>query len=171
MVVLLNGSFGIGKTTVARIVAKRLPGTAVFDPEPIGIVLQHVRPVDDFQDIRLWRRLVVLGVRGVRKLRRNVIVPMAFSNLSYLEEIRSGIARFEPDVLHVCLIAPVDVVHERLAHRGHDADDWAYRRASECCIAHRDAAFAEHLPTAGLTAEEVAERLLARIVHPRGFEP
>jgi chloramphenicol 3-O-phosphotransferase len=177
MIVLLNGAFGIGKTTVARLVVKRLPGTALFDPEKIGFVLQRVRkligrPVDDFQDLASWRRLLILGLRATRKIRRNVIVPMTFSNVAYLEEVRSGIARFEPHVLHLCLVAPVEVVHDRRTRRGFDATEWEYRRAAECCDAHRDAAFAEHLPTAGLTAEEVADRVLARMTtaHPRGFE-
>ena len=170
MVVLLNGSFGIGKTTVARILTKRLPGTVLFDPELIGFVLQRARklagrPVDDFQDIPLWRRLVILGIRIMTRLRRNVIVPMAFSNRSYLEEVRSGIARYEPDVRHVCLVAPEQVVYERLARRGGGSTEadlaWQYRRAAECCVAHRDAAFAEHISTDGITAAEVAERLLA----------
>ena len=75
------------------------------------------KPVDDFQDLALWRRLVVLGVLTVTKLRRNVIVPMAFSNLSYLHEVRAGISRSEPHVLHLCLVAPMEVVEERLCRR------------------------------------------------------
>lgn len=172
MVVLINGAFGIGKTTVARLVAKRLGKTALFDPERIGFVLQRARrllgkPVDDFQDLALWRRLVIVGVHATTMFRRNVIVPMAFSNLSYVEEIRTGIARFEPLVLHFCLVAPVEVVHERLNRRAALATDsdmaWQNRRAAECCVAHRDAAFAQHVPTDGLTAEQVADQLLACI--------
>jgi cytidylate kinase len=163
VVILLNGAFGVGKTTVARAMAKQLPRTMIFDPELIGFVLQRVRRVDDFQDLAMWRRLVVLGIRIMRIFRRHVIVPMAFSNLVYLEEIRSGIGRFEADVRHFCLVAPLQVVRERLTGRGHKDVDWQLRRASECCVAHGDAAFAEHIPTDGVTAEQVAERLLARV--------
>ena len=42
MVVFINGSFGIGKTTVARLLAAQLPNSSVFDPEHIGVVLSRL---------------------------------------------------------------------------------------------------------------------------------
>ena len=62
----LNGAFGIGKTTVARALVKRLPRAVLFDPEPIGVLLQRFRRVDDFQDLRAWRRLTIFGIRIAR---------------------------------------------------------------------------------------------------------
>ena len=141
MIVFLNGAFGIGKTTVARALVARLPRAVLFDPELIGIVLQRIRRVDDFQDFALWRRLTILGLRLTRMLRPNVVVPMAFSNTAYLEEIRDAVSRFEPRVLHFCLVAPYEVVRARLQQRG-DAGEWEERRARECCVVHGDARFA-----------------------------
>src|SRR5687768_517725 len=111
MILLLNGAFGIGKTSVARALAARLPRTVLFDPEIIGIALQRLarlagRKIDDFQDLLLWRRLTVAGLRVTRLLWPNVVVPMAFSNAAYLQEIRAGLDRFETRVFHVCLVAP-----------------------------------------------------------------
>jgi len=42
MFVLLNGSFGIGKTTTARLVACQMPNAAISDPEHIGYVLRRL---------------------------------------------------------------------------------------------------------------------------------
>ena len=122
MVVLINGAFGIGKTTVARLLSQRLPGSVILDPERVGFVLQRFRrisgrPVEDFQDLRSWRRLSILGIRVARAFRPRVIVPMAISNASYLREIREGVARFEPRPRHFCLTAPLSVVQERLRRR------------------------------------------------------
>lgn len=175
MVVLLNGAFGIGKTTAARLVVRSLPRAMVFDPERLGFVLQRARrltgrPIDDFQDLAVWRRWLVLGVRAALRARSYVVVPMAFSNLAYLDEIRGGLSRFEPEVRHLCLVAPLAVVEERLRLRGADLTDpraaWQYRRAAECCAAHAAAAFAEHLPTAGLTARQTADLVLSRVRPP-----
>ena len=93
MVVFLDGAFGIGKTTVARRLRALLPGSAIFDPEWVGLVLRRLpraislagRGTDDFQDLPLWRRGSVLGIRAARAVRDPVIVPMAFSNRAYLE--------------------------------------------------------------------------------------
>ncbi len=146
MILLLNGAFGIGKTTVARLLVKCMKGAVLYDPERIGFVLQRIRRVDDFQDLRLWRRLTIVGLRIARLFCRNVVVPMAFSNVDYLQEIRDGASRFDSRVLHFCLVAPLDVVYARLRERG--AEEWAFRRAAECCAVHGEAAFATPIDAA-----------------------
>jgi ribose 1,5-bisphosphokinase PhnN len=92
------------------------------------------------------------------------VVPMAFSNAAYLQEIQRGLGRFEPRLFHFCLVAPLEVVHERLRHRGEDfeASAWQYRRASECCAVHAGDAFATQIDAAGRSAEQIAEEILRR---------
>ena len=179
MVILINGAFGIGKTTVSRLLSRKLPGSVIFDPEIIGLVLQRGRrmlgkPLEDFQDLPSWRPLFILGVRAAAALRSHVIVPIAISNPSYLREIRDGIAGFEPRVLHFCLVAPVAVVNERIRRRGGNSMDgdmqWQYSRSAECCSVHDGPDFAEQVSTGDLTADEVAEYLLTQLpadVSPR----
>ena len=169
MIVLLNGAFGIGKTTVARELISQVPDSALFDPELIGIALQRVlnvgaRRVDDFQDLRAWRLLTVHGIRAAGWRSRIVIVPMAISNVSYLTELRDRMSKFEPEVRHYCLVAPLATVHARLKQRGadHARNAWEFRRAEECCEAHRSAAFAEHVDASSLNAHGIAGVLSRR---------
>jgi chloramphenicol 3-O-phosphotransferase len=166
MILLLNGAFGIGKTTVARALVARMPNSVLFDPELIGITLQRSgrllgRKVGDFQDLPSWRRLTIRGLRLTRFGRPNIIVPMAISERSYLAELREGMIRFESRIVHCCLMAPEAIVHARLEQRGADRirDGWQFRRASECCRIHPDAAFAEHVDTANRTVDEIAAEL------------
>jgi hypothetical protein len=167
-IVLVNGAFGVGKTTVARSLAARIPGSVIHDPELVGIALQRAarllgRTVEDFQDLPLWRTLTVAALRVARLRAPAVIVPMAFSEPAYLDEIRRGVAAFEPTVHHYCLVASVAVVHARLAARGADAvaHEWQYRRAAECCVAHASDAFRVHVDAGTETPDEIADRLLA----------
>jgi hypothetical protein len=95
-----------------------------------------------------------------RRFRENIIVPMAFSNVRYLDEIRAGISAFDPHVVHFCLVAPIEVVQERLRRRGKDATDWELRRAAECCIAHQDDAFAQQIDAAHRNSDEIANEIL-----------
>ncbi|HYC91607.1 MAG TPA: AAA family ATPase [Thermoanaerobaculia bacterium] len=162
VILFLNGAFGIGKTTVARALVARLPRAVLFDPEPLGIVLQRLRRVDDFQDLALWRRLTILALRLTRLLRTNVVVPMAISNAAYLAELRDGVSRFEPRVRHVCLVAPFEVVRERLRRRGADAGEWELRRARECCDVHGEARFAVQVD-AQREPSAIVEEVLNRI--------
>lgn len=164
MILLLNGAFGIGKTTVARALVARLPRAVLFNPEPVGVALQRVAGAGDFQDLKVWRRWTIGGVWAARKVWPNVVVPMAFSNAAYLREIRDGIGRFEPRVLHYCLVAPVEVVHERLRGRGRDAGEWEYRRAAECCAAHASGEFAMHVSAVNRDPDDIADELRMAIL-------
>lgn len=169
MVVLLNGAFGVGKTTVARKLVRLLPGSLLFDPEVIGFVLRRLpafvplrgRGTADYQDLALWRSLTVALGRSCLRLRPTVIVPMAFSNRAYLAEIRDGLRGRRERVLHFCLTAPLHVVEARL--RARQAEAWCFRRAAECCAAHEDPFFAEQVQTEDRSPDEVAEVIAATL--------
>jgi len=176
MVVFINGSFGIGKTTVARLLAAQLPRGFVFDPEPMGIVLMHFAALararqDDFQNIVAWRWLGARAIRVAHGLRSTVVVPMAFSNLAYLDEFLSYLRERGIPTLHFCLTAPHSVVLERLhARQRKGPTAWQLRRSIECCAAHRAREFAEHVPTADRAAHEVANDIAAGIRSARDVE-
>ena len=169
MFVLINGAFGIGKTRVARELRTRVPGSAIFDPEAVGFVLRRLPGyrASDYQHLATWRRASCLGARLVGGLRRVVIVPMAFSERRYLEELRTGLAASGRPVRHFCLTAPLAVVEARLAARGEPRGDprwaWVHRRAAECCAAHAGPEFAEQIGTADRTPAEIAEQIAIRI--------
>jgi predicted kinase len=173
VIVFVNGAFGIGKSTVARRLRDRLPGSAIFDPEVVGIVLQRLprfvplagRGSDDFQDLPAWRRLSVRGIHLVRRRRATVIVPMAFSNPAYLREFLQGARTADPDVRHFCLTAPYEVVKARLAAR--PPTPWMLRRAAECCAVHGRREFDERVPTEVLSAEAVAAEIVRRLTAAR----
>jgi hypothetical protein len=158
---LLNGAFGIGKTAVGQRLRELLPSAIIFDPEPIGLLLQRWpgHADTDFQDLPMWRLLVPRAAQLAANLADTVIMPMAFSNVAYLEEVRSALAE-SGTVRHFCLTAPLEVVQRRLAGRGEHQDDrrfaWVHQRARECCEAHRRPEFAIHVATERLDAAEVA---------------
>src|SRR5437763_7193801 len=100
MVVIINGSFGVGKTTVARLLRGVLHGSVIYDPEWVGMALMRLpkrfglKGRDDFQDVALWRSSVAAGVRLFRSFARGpVIIPMTFSRRDYLDEVVAGIGR------------------------------------------------------------------------------
>jgi hypothetical protein len=173
MVIFLNGAFGIGKTTVARELKRNLTGSLIFDPEKVGFVLRRLPrwvPLDgrnsqDYQDMRLWRALTALGIRATRLSSKKVIVPMAFSNLSYLDEVREQVRRFDTNIFHFCLVAPFEIVEKRVfqrsAHRTTIA--WQLRRTAECCKVHRRPEFGQHISTAHRSIDEITTDILSRL--------
>jgi thymidylate kinase len=71
VIIWLNGPFGVGKTTTAEALLRRLPRAVLFDPEPFGTALRHtvanVATAVDFQDLPGWPTLVVETARILRE--------------------------------------------------------------------------------------------------------
>lgn len=177
MVIFINGSFGIGKTTVSRLLVQQLPRGVLFDPELIGVVLLRLlgpwRRVDDFQDLGIWRKSSITLINLICRLRGVVVVPMAFSNESYLRQFLTDVRRRDSETFHFCLTAPLPIVRERLrsreARRG--PTQWQLRRSAECCESHRRPEFAEHIATEGRSPREIAQEVVERIrAHARAKE-
>ncbi|MFN8443786.1 MAG: AAA family ATPase [Caldilineaceae bacterium] len=175
MIILINGSFGVGKSTVAEILQDKLPNSRIYDPEVAGSILMRLPSwiklrgagTGDFQNIDLWRKSVSFGIRLSRTINRGpIIVPMAFDRHDYLNEISQAIRRFDPDLRLFCLRASLPTIHERLRQRGALADsgsEWVLRRSAECTLAHADPAFGLPIDTDNASAEQVADTLLKQL--------
>ena len=85
---MLNGAFGVGKTTVARALVSALPNAPLFDPEEVGYLARRLtegvragaEDTDDFQDIALWRSLTIQSVAVLRRqYRPTLVIPMTLA--------------------------------------------------------------------------------------------
>ena len=112
-VIWINGAFGSGKTTAAKLLAQKVPGAVIVDPEEIGAllrpVLQPVVPVHDFQEWPAWRKLVSSTLNAVlRELPedgpKTIVVPQTVTVEDYWSEITSDLdpsIRLTPVVLNI----------------------------------------------------------------------
>lgn len=153
MFVFINGAFGIGKTTVARVLRDQIAGAAISDPEHVGFVLRRLPPFllglrqqpDDYQDMAIWRRLIVHQAGLAHRRGGTVLIPMAFTNLDYLDTFAAALEHRAP-VSRLCLIAPLEAVHARLRERaGREGRTrltaFEQQRSAECVLAHADPRF------------------------------
>jgi hypothetical protein len=176
MIILINGSFGIGKSTVARLLRRRVPRSLVYNPEWAGSILMRLprwvklrgAGTDDFQDIDLWRMSVISGVRLFQAVTTGaVIVPMAFSRREYFDEIVAGLKSLDPNVRVFCLRADMATILERLDARSRDgrarAVAWSARKARACVASHEDEHFGEPVNTVEASASQVAKAILQRL--------
>jgi predicted kinase len=160
VIVLVNGPFGVGKTSVSRLVAPRL-GAGTFDPERIGWVLRRVVPTADYQDMALWRRLTVLGVRAARLRHGRLLVPMTLWRRQYFDQITRGFRKVDADFTPFRLMADPDVLRARIL-ACEEGRDWRLEHMDRGLDAFADPHFGEAICANG-SLEEVAEDLAARL--------
>lgn len=174
MIIMLNGSFGVGKTTTAQALVQCLPHAMIYDPEEVGVMLRVMthgirephEDTGDFQNIALWPAMtVLLAERVYQHYQRTLIVPMTIIKPAYLQEIKAGLARISPPLHHFCLAASLPTIQRRLLARGEMAGGWSWRMAEQCVWALQGAAFeeyidAEHQGTAAII-QAIRQRIAA----------
>lgn len=170
-VVLINGAFGVGKSTVASAFHQRAKVSRLYDPERIGYVLRrlpHWFPgsaarLDDYRTSPVWRALNVFVMRLHARSARPLIVPMSL-DLELLDVLRRALTTGRCRVVHVCLVASEATVRDRLATRGvsptSKEGQWVYPRALAACREHTASdAFAHRIDTEGKDPMEIVDEL------------
>ncbi|MEV8316710.1 NUDIX domain-containing protein [Streptomyces sp. NPDC059900] len=124
MIVWINGAFGAGKTSAARELIELIPNSTLFDPEIIGRGLpdllppKHLAEVSDYQDLPIWRRLVVdTAAALLAELGGVLVVPMTLLRQDYRDEIFGGLASRRIAVRHVVLAPDETILRERISAR------------------------------------------------------
>ncbi|MDN3292863.1 NUDIX domain-containing protein [Streptomyces ficellus] len=142
MIVWINGAFGAGKTSAARELIDLIPNSTVYDPEIIGGALRYLLPqkrlaeVTDYQDLPMWRRMVVDAAAAMlAEIGGVLVVPMSLLRQEYRDEIFGGLASRRIAVHHVVLTPEETILRGRIARREACDDDpkgherirqWAY---------------------------------------------
>ncbi|MFT4218102.1 MAG: ATP-binding protein [Micropruina sp.] len=120
MIVWLNGTHGVGKTTTAALLQPLLPNSRVFDAEKVGETLMDIRPglpvTDNFQHWPPWRPLVVETARRILEYTGGTLVmPMTVLVEPYWREISEGLHHYGIRVRHFLLHADSDTLRQRIA--------------------------------------------------------
>ncbi|MFE2420687.1 NUDIX domain-containing protein [Streptomyces hokutonensis] len=176
-VVWINGAFGAGKTATARELIDLIPNSTFFDPEIIGGALpnllpaKHLAEVGDFQDLQIWRRLVIeTAAAMLAELGGTLVVPMTLLRQEYRDEIFGGLAARRVAVRHVLLAPAETILRERIAGREIPPDlpdgelrmqQWAYDHIEpyRAALASWLTADAHLVDTSALTPYETACRI------------
>lgn len=172
MIIMLNGAFGVGKTTTARRLVAELPGALLYDPEIIGFVIKRLNRVvplaggrtGDYQDMPSWRRLSVTTAALLRRCsRRTLVVPMTLAWPLYFREIRDGLRQIDPDLHHFCLTASSATIHQRLLARGEQPGSWAFQQTQRCVETLRAQEYGQHIDTEQHDPARVVRVILKQI--------
>ncbi len=171
MIVWINGTFGVGKTTTAGLLAERTDWR-VFDPEHVGYLLQSNMAdvaVDDFQDLGPWRTLVPLVADEIFLATSNpaMIAVQTVLDEAYWSELQAGFVRRDRGVFHVLLDCQPTELRRRIETDEAEAQakDWRldhlgrYAEARPWLTRSADAV----LDTTDLDPGAVADRIIATV--------
>lgn len=118
MILWINGTFGVGKTTTSELIVKAGARCRVFDPETVGSMLHHnLRDfgADDFQDLQPWRRLVPQTLSAVHGFTgADLVAPQTVLVEDYWTELHAGMTASGLDVFHVVLDCDEATLRQRI---------------------------------------------------------
>ena len=166
MILWINGAFGVGKTTTARIVREREPSWRLFDPESVGYLLRaNLADLDvyDFQDLPAWRALVPLVASEIASCTGdNLLAVQTVLVEEYWLDLQHRFDAQGLEVRHVLLDADVAALRSRIAADA-CATQWRldhvarYESARSWMRARADLV----VDTTGLTSADAADQICA----------
>ncbi len=117
VVIWLNGTFGVGKTTTAERVCDAT-GWRLFDPEHVGyMVAANLRDHEftDFQDLPPWRTLVPVVAEEIHRYTNTPLVAVQTVLVEdYWAELRADFAARGLPVVHVVLDCDDEELRRRI---------------------------------------------------------
>jgi adenylate kinase family enzyme len=173
MIIMINGAFGAGKTTVASELLTKIENSMLYDPEVVGYMLRHIisddmklpeERTDNFQDLVPWKILVVQVAEQLKKqYGKNLIVPMTIYNEEYFQYIKTGFQEIDHRTYHFCLNANEATIHERLRKRGEEEGNWCFRQTRKCVEAFNSGQFGKYIETDNIDVNTVVDLILQDI--------
>ena len=131
MIVWINGTFGVGKTTTTQLLVERGRNLRAFDPEWVGYMLSaNLKDlgVADFQDLTPWRRLVPHVMSEVQTLTgSDLVAPQTVLIEAYWNELKEGMAALGLDSFHIVLDCNEEVLRNRIENDELEADARQWR--------------------------------------------
>ncbi|MBW3588090.1 MAG: AAA family ATPase [Actinobacteria bacterium] len=157
MIIWINGPFGVGKTTTARRLVKRVPNSTLINVEKIGSLIRGLVPRElrsaDWQHDPLWPDLNVRVLTSLdRRAAGPIVVPMTLWEPLIFDGIVGELRSSGIEVRHFALMAPLEVLTRRM--RKHlwiqpSARAWRRAMAEPCLQALKSEQFALHVDASG----------------------
>ena len=158
LIIFLNGSINAGKSTVAKLLAKKLPNTALVEIDAFHEMIEWM-PIEQSIPINLENAVSVITNFAKRNL--NVIVPYPLSQRNY-DFMVENLKDLDADI-HVFTLAPQ--LEKALTNRGsRELSDWEKERIQHhYSIGIHNPSFGEVIDNTEQTPEETSKYILTKL--------
>ncbi len=158
MIIFLNGSINSGKSTVAKLLAAKIPKAAIVEIDALRDMIAWM-PIDKAVPINLENAAAVIHNFTKHDISCIVPYPLSEKNRTYMAEALSDLKT----PIHYFTLAPS--IETALSDRGaRKLDDWERERIKHhYAIGIHTPSFGRILDNSGHTPEETAEEILRDI--------
>ena len=162
MIIIINGSLGVGKSSVAEQLHYKFKKSVNLDGDYIGDV-NPFKIYDDARISHLYRTLAVLIRFHQENGYPNFLINYVFESAESLQELLDLLKPLDDEIHVFWLTCDREAQRERIHGRNRDELTWELDRFIELQTIQSKAAkqgfIGEHMDTTGLSAEDVADRI------------
>lgn len=162
MIIIINGSLGVGKTSVASQLHYKFAKAVHLDGDSIG----DVQPFEIYDDVRiqhLYQTLELLIGFHQKHGYQNFVINYVFETSESLQSLIDLLHPLDSSIHTYWLTCDPEEQARRIRNRKRDDLDWELQRFIELQHIQTQAAqqgfIGKHVDTTGLTITEVAERI------------
>ncbi len=162
MIIIINGSLGVGKTSVADQLHYKFDKSIHLDADCIG----DVHPFEIYDEERLshlYRTLELLVGFHQKNGYHNFVINYVFESPDSLEDLLALLRPLDPAIHTYWLTCDVEEQEKRIRKRKRDEIEWELKRFVELQQIQAKAAqqgfIGKKVDTTGLTSAEVAEEI------------
>ncbi len=160
MIIIINGSLGVGKTSVADQLHYKFDKSVHLDGDSVG----DVHPFEIYDDTRishLYRTLELLVGFHQKNGYHNFVINYVFESPDSLQDLLDRLRPLDPSILTYWLTCDVKEQEKRIRNRRRDELEWELQRFVELQRIQTEASqqgfIGKRVDTTGLTSAEVAE--------------
>lgn len=160
MILFLNGPINSGKSTVAKLLAKKIPNCAILEIDALREMIDWI-PIDQTVPINLENAVSI--IRNFSKHGISCIIPYPLSQKNY-EYVAKELADI-PDEKYLFTLSPP--LEESLKNRSgkRELTDWERERIKHhYAIGIHNPLFGEVIDNGGQTPDETADLILKKVL-------
>jgi len=169
MIIIINGSVGVGKTSVADALHRKFARSVALDADHIGDV--HPFEIYDEQRIdQLYRTLELLVGFHQKNGYANFVINYVFESPESLQKLLDLLHPLDPSIQVYWLTCEAQEQARRIRNRQGEDLEWELKRFVELQKIQENAAqqgfIGKKVDTSGLTTAQVAEAIWQDIFQP-----
>ena len=166
MILIINGSVGVGKTSTAEALHRKFEKSVNLDGDYIGFV-HPFEIYDDTRIDRLYRTLALLVRFYQGEGYQNFVINYVFEAPESLQALLDLLSALDPDIHTFWLTCAPEEQRRRILARSSDDHDWELQRFPELNAIQQAAAargfIGRQVDTTGKTPAEVVDSIWSQL--------